>query len=259
MIDTNELRRLAQAATSGGWYVERGRYVYGCKDVTDGEEEWHPVIACTDDDETNVNFEGNAAFIAAANPATTLELLDRLEAAEKERESWKGLAKQFGNELDTMRARIEEMEKQEPARLVTAVAYRWRYRGAIKWQYGELTEEGARLAKEHGHEVQPLGILPGAQAQPAPSVPDGVAEALQRLIENGAVLGPASSEDALLVARYRQRLLACVPSVPNDVMAALDNLDDYVARIEGNDRGACAHINLLRQYLLDATEVGENK
>lgn len=54
-----------------------------------------------------------------------------------------------------------------------------------------------------------------AQAQPAPSVPDGVAEALQRLIENGAVLGPASSEDALLVARYRQRLLACAPSVPD--------------------------------------------
>ena len=86
MIVTNELRRLAQAATSGGWYVERGKYVYGCKDVTDGEEEWRPVIACTDDDETNVNFEGNAAFIAAANPAAVSELLDRLEAAEKERD-----------------------------------------------------------------------------------------------------------------------------------------------------------------------------
>ena len=57
-----------------------------------------------------------------------------------------------------------------------------------------------------------LPLAPGAQA--AGSVPDGVAEALQRLIENGAVLGPASSEDALLVARYRQRLLACAPSVP---------------------------------------------
>ena len=59
----------------------------------------------------------------------------------------------------------------------------------------------------------PLPELPGAQ--PAPSVPDGVAEALQRLIENGAVLGPGSAEDALLVARYRQHLLACAPSVPD--------------------------------------------
>ena len=49
------------------------------------------------------------------------------------------------------------------------------------------------------------------------------------------------------------------PSVPDAVMAALDNLDDYISRIEGNDRGACNHINLLRRYLLDATEVGENK
>ena len=55
----------------------------------------------------------------------------------------------------------------------------------------------------------------GEPAQPAPSVPDGVAEALQRLIENGAVLGPGSAEDALLVARYRQHLLACAPSVPD--------------------------------------------
>ena len=56
-----------------------------------------------------------------------------------------------------------------------------------------------------------LPLAPGAQ--PAPSVPDGVAEALQRLIENGAVLGPSSSEDALLVARYRQHLLSSAPSI----------------------------------------------
>ena len=58
-------------------------------------------------------------------------------------------------------------------RLVTLTAYRWRYRGTVKWQYGELTEEVARLAKEHNHEVQALGILPGAQAQPTPSIPEG--------------------------------------------------------------------------------------
>ena len=54
----------------------------------------------------------------------------------------------------------------------------------------------------------------GEPVQNGPSVPDGVVEALQRLIENGAVLGSASAEDALLVARYRQRLLACAPSIP---------------------------------------------
>jgi len=137
--------------------------------------------------------------LGAIQPEEVAELLDRLEAAEKdialkeklidalglglnaaaherdnlraEVESWKGLAQQFGNELDTVRAKIAAMEQQKPARLVTPTAYRWRYRGAVKWQYGELTEEVARLAKEHNHEVQALGILPGAQN--VPSVPDG--------------------------------------------------------------------------------------
>ena len=71
-----------------------------------------------------------------------VEMIDRLEAAEKELESWKGLAQQLGNEVgalrfrlerrqdelnrlranlesaekerDALRARIEAMEKQEP-------------------------------------------------------------------------------------------------------------------------------------------------
>ena len=62
----------------------------------------------------------------------------------------------------------------------------------------------------------------GEPVQNGPSVPDGVVEALQRLIENGAVLGSASAEDALLVARYRQRLLACAPSIPEGWLRAID-------------------------------------
>ena len=69
-------------------------------------------------------------------------------------------------EIEALCAKVEAMEQQKPARLVTPTAYRWRYRGAVKWQYGELTEEVARLAKEHNHEVQALGILPGAQNVP---------------------------------------------------------------------------------------------
>lgn len=76
------------------------------------------------------------------------------------------LRKEAAVEIMRLRAKIAEMEQQEPARLVTATAYRWRYRGAVKWQYGELTEETARLAKEHNHEVQPLYALPGAQNAP---------------------------------------------------------------------------------------------
>ena len=40
------------------------------------------------------------------NEDEILELLDRLEAAEKEVESWKELAKQFGNEADELRTHL---------------------------------------------------------------------------------------------------------------------------------------------------------
>ena len=79
MSDRNELRRLAQKATKGNWYLSCGRYIYRDITVNDGDEEWRPVIAMTDDDESQVNYESNAAFIAAANPTAVLELLDEIE------------------------------------------------------------------------------------------------------------------------------------------------------------------------------------
>lgn len=62
------------------------------------------------------------------NVDEVLDVLDHLEAAYKEIESWKGLARQFGNkadelrthlsfakdELNRSRAKIAQMEKQEP-------------------------------------------------------------------------------------------------------------------------------------------------
>ena len=100
-------------------------------------------------------------------------LLAKIETAENDAAHQKALAASalrvaegWERKCGELRAKIEAMEQQEPARLVTPTAYRWRYRGAVKWQYGELTEEVARLAKEHNHEVQALGILPGAQNVP---------------------------------------------------------------------------------------------
>ena len=128
-IDINKLRRLAQAATPGPWYAtgKLTRYVEARIDGGLIQE----VAACGPtkaDGGYGPQQEANASLIAAANPATISELLDRLEAAEKECESWKGLAKQFGNEADVcathlyfakdelnrLRARIEAMENQEP-------------------------------------------------------------------------------------------------------------------------------------------------
>ena len=122
MIDTKELRRLAQAATPGPWYVtgKLTRYVEALIDGGLIQE----VAACGPtkaDGGYGPQQEANARLIAAANPAAISELLDRLEEAEKERGSAMMLVDRLAlalntsnHERDALRAKIAEMERQEP-------------------------------------------------------------------------------------------------------------------------------------------------
>ena len=103
-------------------------------------------------------------------------------------------------EIEALRAKIEATEQQEPARLVTATAYRWRYRGAVMWQYGELTEETARLAKEHNHEVQPLYALPGAHPAQLGYVPASSVHSVIHWLRNGCDPMEAADELEMLTA-----------------------------------------------------------
>lgn len=140
MIDINELRRLAQGATPGPWSgcgpsfgESLPKYLNEVVVDREGDEDDCYSI-CNAPIGLDEEHSADMTFIAAANPAVVSELLDRLEAAEKDLESWKGLAQQFGNEADelraavrheadcveackaeveTLRARIEETEKQE--------------------------------------------------------------------------------------------------------------------------------------------------
>ena len=142
--------------------------------------------------------------LGAVSPEEIEELLDRLEAAEEER--------------DALRAKVERMERQGPVEWQTRTRPAWNDGTWGPWR--KCSEEYAEdikktpLLHDWPYEARALYALPGAKA---------------------------------------------LLRVPDTVMAALDSLDDYIARIEGNDRGACNHINLLRRYLLDATDVGENK
>ena len=84
---TQELRRLAEAATQGEWTSEnvRGagiqmRVPYkGTTRMTFTE-----VFRALPEKEWDAELWANAEYIAAANPAAILELLDRLEKAEKD-------------------------------------------------------------------------------------------------------------------------------------------------------------------------------
>lgn len=157
MIDTKELRRLTQAVVKGwgncdqAWLDQSEDTPAAVVGHIEEDGETYPV-ATIDCDQYYAAHQSLplAKFYAAANPAAVSELLDRLEAAEsdgleqarlngmgsereaaliakleaaeKERESWKGLAQQFGNELDTVRVELETERMRLVACGVVALA-----------------------------------------------------------------------------------------------------------------------------------------
>lgn len=71
-IDTTQLRELAQKASPGPWYTSAPSEHAVWYDIKDGRY----LIADTSSGFTD---DGNAEYIAAANPATVLALLDELD------------------------------------------------------------------------------------------------------------------------------------------------------------------------------------
>ena len=149
MIDINELRRLAQAATPGPWWVNQDSLNHGfeCGVLEINAKDWHALAGAWGVTGAKPSEEGaaNAAFIAAANPAAINELLDRLEAAEKER--------------DDLRAKIDEMEKQEP--YAFAVVFPESSRVELVHDLDDLFED---LTYE-AHDVRKLYLTPGAKGE----------------------------------------------------------------------------------------------
>jgi hypothetical protein len=89
MIDTKELRELAQKATPGHWYSKWPEERCTWVDVGDSR---YPVAYtgdCFDD-------APNAEYIAAANPATVLALLDELDRLRAIEAAARNLAKVKG-------------------------------------------------------------------------------------------------------------------------------------------------------------------
>ena len=127
MIDINELRQLAQKVSgcsncNQAWLDQSEDVPAAVVGHIDEDGNTYPV-ATIDCDQYYAAHQSLplAKFYAAANPAAISELLDRLEAAEKERDSAKKLADSLAlalntsnHERDNLRAKIAEMEKQEP-------------------------------------------------------------------------------------------------------------------------------------------------
>ena len=111
MIDIKELRQLAQAATPGPWYVtgKLTRYVEARIDGGLIQE----VAACGPtkaDGGYGPQQEANARLIAAANPAAISELLDRLKAAEKERDALRAENERIDEAMESLLIRCDDSD-----------------------------------------------------------------------------------------------------------------------------------------------------
>lgn len=91
-IDHQALREKAEKATSGVWSLEYGEERFDAGDALIHREVVGYLPICRIegahpesgfDEDFQMEQQANAKFIAAANPATVLALLDELEAAEK--------------------------------------------------------------------------------------------------------------------------------------------------------------------------------
>ena len=169
MIDTKELRRLAQAATP--------RVGHACK-YQDAHwlREGHVDFENADLFIASERPQEDAAFYAASNPSAVIELLDRLEAAEKElaelRSSMKFRTSLIGRteaERDVLRAKVERMEQQEPVLWQVRTRPTWNATGWSEWR--DCCEEHAKdvtkapMLHDWLYEARTLYALPGAKGE----------------------------------------------------------------------------------------------
>ena len=110
MTDTNELRRLAQAATKGPW-VSQGRYIGTPRHMSYIGEVRDQCGNWSDTEKSR----SDAAYIAAANPTTINELLNRIEAAESDAVEQARLNGMGASREAALMAKLEAAEKDRDA------------------------------------------------------------------------------------------------------------------------------------------------
>lgn len=109
-IDKQALRKAAEKAGADEWraFIDTKSKTYAVH--TPGDNRCGDVVKWAGFDGQQ-KAENKARFIAAANPATVLALLDELEHKEEQRANWCNMAKKFGEDLDATEKRIAELER----------------------------------------------------------------------------------------------------------------------------------------------------
>lgn len=118
-INKQALREAAEKATPGRWEYLPGNTSIEYN-VDSMDEDQGSIVYVDSGDFTQNQTDLNGAFIAAANPATVLALLDELEAKDRRNaelnstlERWATDRAQSASELDDAEKRIAELEARE--------------------------------------------------------------------------------------------------------------------------------------------------
>ncbi|EML3780407.1 ead/Ea22-like family protein [Enterobacter roggenkampii] len=112
-LNKQALREAAEEATPGRWeyYPLNTSIEYN---VDSMDEDQGSIVYVDSGDFTQKQTDLNGAFIAAANPATILALLDELEAAEERYEDMLRHARSFREAHDSASELIRKMERNKP-------------------------------------------------------------------------------------------------------------------------------------------------
>ncbi|EEV6939250.1 DUF551 domain-containing protein [Escherichia coli] len=172
-IDYQALREKAEKATCGVWSLEYGESRFDCDDALIHREVVGYLPICRIegahpesgfDEDFQMEQQANAEFIAAANPATVLELLDENERLCRELIARNG-------EIEGLREWAEELEAREVALPVASCIV----------EDGCMCVDG--FSEYVGHSL-PDGMHELYTAQPAPVAPDGWISCSKRTPEN---------------------------------------------------------------------------
>lgn len=97
-IDKRALREVAERATKGEWSVQFGDEIYS----TDGVENQQIAMVFS------INDESDAEFIAAANPATMLALLDENIQLQREKDAMEAVALALRDDMRQARKQLAD-------------------------------------------------------------------------------------------------------------------------------------------------------
>ncbi|CAH6232990.1 hypothetical protein AI3067V1_4621 [Klebsiella pneumoniae] len=115
MTDITELaqslKAAAEKATQGRWeyYPENTSIEYN---VDSMDEDQGSIVYVDSGDFTQAQTDRNGEFIALANPANILALVEALERKEEQRANWSQMAQKLGEDLDAAEKRLAELEAQ---------------------------------------------------------------------------------------------------------------------------------------------------